>query len=201
MACIPALAALALIFLDDLQGQYAGQVSQLNQSIANLRDVTDETLAAPAALEALHDVEQAGKQLEETAGNPMTGLIGEPQGPLGKQLQTLRMLAGGFIITSLLWASALASMIDRKLWLAAVYFGIAAGCSLFGLIHSPMPGSPLVNPASLPANLPHNAAGQTPFYMATAYFSVALLLLAWDFWMRRIGDHAEEPPHHEEPAV
>ena len=201
LACIPAMAALTLIFLDDLQGQYAGQVGQLNQSIAELRHVAGESLSEPIALEALQAVELAGKQLEETAGNPAIGLIGEPQGPLGKQLQTLRMLAGGFIVTSLLWASALAAMIDRKLWLAAVYFGIAGVCSLFGLIHSPMPGSPLLNPASLPANLPHNAAGQTPFYMAAAYLCAALLLLAWDFWIRESDGAAGDPPADQETSA
>jgi len=201
LACIPALAALTLIFLDDLQGQYAGQVGQLNQSIVHLRAVAGDALSAPATLEAFHEVERAGKQLETIAGNPTIGLIGEPQGPLGKQIQTLRMLAGGFIVTSLLWASALAALIDRKLRLAAAFFAIAGVCSLFGVMHSPMPGSPLLNPAALPANLPHNAAGQTPFYLATAYFSTALMLLAWDFWMRRFGGQPENRLDYEELAA
>ena len=64
--------------------------------------------------------------------------------------------------------------------LAAGYFAVAAVCSLFGVIHSPMPGSPLVNPIALPGNLPENAAGQTPLYMAAGYGCVCLVLLGWN---------------------
>ena len=80
----------------------------------------------------------------------------------GKNVQTLRILSGGFIVTSLLWASAVVALIDQRLRLAAGYFAVAAACSFVGIIHSPLPGSPLVNPLQLPDNLPHNALGQTP---------------------------------------
>ncbi|MCP3691349.1 MAG: permease, partial [Planctomycetaceae bacterium] len=50
----------------------------------------------------------------------------------------LRVLSNGFIITSLIWASALAAMIDRQLTRAAIYYLVAAGCTLFGVIHSPL---------------------------------------------------------------
>ncbi len=53
-------------------------------------------------------------------------------------VQSLRCLANGFIVTSLLWASALAAMLDGKLARSAGYLGIAGICSLFGIIHSPL---------------------------------------------------------------
>ncbi len=53
-------------------------------------------------------------------------------------LLNLRVLSNGFIITSLIWASALAAMIDRQLTRAALYYLVAAGCTLFGVIHSPL---------------------------------------------------------------
>ena len=53
-------------------------------------------------------------------------------------LLNLRVLSNGFIITSLIWASALAAMIDRQLTRAAIYYLVAAGCTLFGVIHSPL---------------------------------------------------------------
>ena len=56
----------------------------------------------------------------------------------------MRILANGYIVTSLLWASALAAMIDRRLQVAAAYFAVAACGTLFGVIHSPLPGSPRV---------------------------------------------------------
>ena len=51
---------------------------------------------------------------------------------------TLEVLAGGFIITSLIWASALAKIIDRKLSGASIYFSVAGILVLFGVIHSPI---------------------------------------------------------------
>jgi AGZA family xanthine/uracil permease-like MFS transporter len=119
-------------------------------------------------------------------------VIGEPAGLLGKNVQTLRALAGGFIVTSLLWASALAALIDRRLLRAAGFLGIAGMCSLFGVIHSPMPGSPLVFPWRLPENLPVNAAGQTPIYFAAGYAAAAVLLILWSQWRGWTGAAAEE---------
>jgi AGZA family xanthine/uracil permease-like MFS transporter len=62
---------------------------------------------------------------------------------------TLRVLAGGFIVTSLLWASALAALIDHQLKRAGIYYCVAAACVMFGVIHSPLPGSPLFLPWEL----------------------------------------------------
>lgn len=97
---------------------------------------------------------------------------------LAKNLQTMRMLSGGFLITGLLWASALAALIDRRLRLAALFFSIAAACSLFGIVHSPASGSPMALPWSLP-DLPKSAQGQLPMQLAMAYLAMAGLLFAW----------------------
>jgi len=193
IACLPALAALMLIFVDNLQGQYADRVSQLNEDIAVLEEtITKADADGPPLREPFEAVKEDAAALENMAGNPGKDKIGEPLGPLGKDVQTLRMLSGGFIVTSLLWASALAAIIDRRLSLAGVYLIIAAACSLFGVIHSPLPGSPLVLPWDLPENLPHNAAGQTPFYMAAAYLAAAALLFAWGWWLA-IGGEKPQP--------
>jgi AGZA family xanthine/uracil permease-like MFS transporter len=195
LGCVPALAALGLIFIDDLQGQYIKAVGPLNQHIGRVEELTSQ-LPENATSEELRQVASAlseqGAALEAIAGNPGENLIGEPVGLLGKNVQTLRALAGGFIITSLLWASMLAAIIDRRLFLAATYLSVAAVASLFGLIHSPLPGSPLVLPWSLPANLPHNAAGQTPFYFAAGYAVAAALLVSWAIWRRIAGELTEE---------
>lgn len=58
---------------------------------------------------------------------------------LAEQIMTLRMLQNGFIVTSLLWASALAAIIDRRLIGAAIYFAVCAVCTLIGIVHSPFP--------------------------------------------------------------
>ncbi len=104
--------------------------------------------------------------------------IDELGAPLAAQVQTMRVLSGGFIVTSVIWASMLAALIDRQLKVAAAYCAVAALASLFGVIHSPAAGSPLVAPWNLP-ELPQVAAGQTPVYLAAGYATVAAMLLVW----------------------
>ena len=60
-------------------------------------------------------------------------------------------------MTSLLWASALAALVDRRLARAAAYLAVAAGASLIGVIHSPHIGSPIGLPWLLA-----DAAGRQP---------------------------------------
>ena len=65
---------------------------------------------------------------------------------LQKDLQTLGMLSNGFVLTSLLWAWALAMIIDRRLSKAALVFFVSATLTMFGFIHSPLPGSKIFLP-------------------------------------------------------
>jgi len=122
--------------------------------------------------------------------------------PLNAQLLTLRILAGGFFLTSLLWASTLAAIIDKQLRRAAAFLAIAGLCALFGMIHSPFPGNPLVLPWALP-EMPEFGRSQTPLRLALAYGLAALLLLAWEFWLSRSPERAldegESPPKHRPP--
>ena len=114
-----------------------------------------------------------------------------------RQVQTLRVLSAGFIVTSLIWASALAAIIDRRLQTAAVYYGIAAVCSLFSIIHSPLKGSPIIAPwdSEQLAEIPAAGAGQTPIYLAGAYALVAIILLVWSFWSQPKPIGEEEAAH------
>ena len=59
-------------------------------------------------------------------------------GYLESQRLYLSVLAGGFIITSLIWASATAKIIDRRYYSASVYFALGGMFVLFGVIHSPL---------------------------------------------------------------
>ncbi len=63
---------------------------------------------------------------------------------LKEKLMTTTMLSNGFILTSLLWAWALAAIIDRKAITAAVVFAAAGTLTLFGFIHSPIGRESLV---------------------------------------------------------
>jgi AGZA family xanthine/uracil permease-like MFS transporter len=112
-------------------------------------------------------------------------------GPLNPQtsgeLQTIRMLASGFIITSLLWASALAALIDHRLIRAGVFFLIAAVLVAFGIMHSPLPGSPMFLPWQLTAEF------QRPIYQYTlGYGLVAILLVTWGCFTKPNMMHAVE---------
>ena len=122
LACVPALAQLALIFIDKL--------------------------------------------------SPFLGAELPPQ--LRAETQTVRILANGFIVTSLIWASALAGLIDRQMWRAARLFLLAAFLTLFGFMHSPEPGSPLFLPWHVSVE-----SARPVWQYATGYFAVALLCGVW----------------------
>lgn len=118
-------------------------------------------------------------------GHSLTSLGASPATvTLADALQTLRTLSNGFVITSLLWASTLAMLIDRRYWSAAGFLSSSAACSLFGVIHSPLAGSPLALPWNLPvATLAAPSAGQTPVIMATSYTAMALVVLVGGHWL------------------
>ena len=205
LACLPALAALVLLFTDNLQGQYMVRAGELSQSIREYKQSVDPPPADSPARAAWDALEQKADRLRAITEDHGTKFGNEPVAPLREQLarnlQTLRMLAGGFIVTSLIWASALAALIDRRLTLAATWFAVAAACALFGIIHSPMPGSPLVNPFQLPEDLPTMAAGQTPLYLAAAYLAGAALILVWGWLItdKRTNHDIDDIPAEKEP--
>ena len=116
---------------------------------------------------------------------------------LGHALQTMQMLSGGFIVTSLLWASLLAAIIDRRLYLSGLVLVICGAFTLFGVMHSPFPDEQLFWPWAIP-ELPEAAAEQTPIHMAAAYFVAAALMFAWGWWMEFSGQKLEplaQPKH------
>jgi AGZA family xanthine/uracil permease-like MFS transporter len=55
-----------------------------------------------------------------------------------EKILNLRILAGGFIITSLIWSSAMARIIDRRFVSASIYMAAGGIMVLFGVMHSPM---------------------------------------------------------------
>jgi len=129
-------------------------------------------LACVPALAALAYI-FVGKFTGELLGHNLT------EGDLSEALQldigTLRILANGFIVTSLLWASWLAALIDRRLKLAAIFAVVMAGCALFGIMHSPEVNGGMFFPWQL-----EDAIRNIPYRYAIGYMIVAVLLLAWD---------------------
>jgi AGZA family xanthine/uracil permease-like MFS transporter len=105
---------------------------------------------------------------------------------------TVTILAGGFIVTSLLWGTALAHLIDGRARSAAATFLVAAAAAWFGVIHSPLPSGAILPPAQALARLAAEGraapvAGQTPYHWAAAYGAVAATVLL-------IGRLAPPPP-------
>jgi hypothetical protein len=98
------------------------------------------------------------------------------------EIATIRSLGNGFIITSLLWASTLAAMIDREFRKAAICMTIAAGLSLFGIMHSPFPGAAMFFVLNLDP-----ASQQTPLSYVVGYLLVAAMMIGWDAWLRKTG--------------
>jgi AGZA family xanthine/uracil permease-like MFS transporter len=80
-------------------------------------------------------------------------------GDAGTTYQTLLMLGNGFILTALLWGSALAWIVDRRLELAALVFVLASVATLFGLIHSPLPTGAIFFPWAVDSPWPGALAG------------------------------------------
>jgi adenine/guanine/hypoxanthine permease len=81
----------------------------------------------------------------------------------------LLVLGNGFILTALLWASALVAIIEGRLRVASVVLAIAGVATLFGLIHSPLPDGAVFWPWAV--------ASATPPTLAAAYGVAASLLL------------------------
>ncbi len=102
VACLPALAKLMVIILDQLEG---------------VIDFSNADAFAVASAQSL--------------------------------MLRLNVLAGGFILTSLIWASATARIIDRKYSTAAIYFLAGGALTVFGLMHSPLPGDRMFSPNQL----------------------------------------------------
>jgi len=73
--------------------------------------------------------------------------------------QSLLILGNGFVLTALLWGSALAWIIDGRLELAGLIFALCSVASLFGLIHSPLATGALVAPWMVDSPWPETLAG------------------------------------------
>ena len=91
------------------------------------------------------------------------------------------VLAGGFILTSLIWASATAKMIDRKFGSAAIYFAIGGVLTMFGFMHSPLPGDKTFFPWQIKDAVFDGLPRKLVIEFAIAYLVMAVLmfLMGW----------------------
>ncbi len=82
----------------------------------------------------------------------------------------LLVLGNGFVLTAVLWGSALVFIIDQRLLSAAGVWAAASAASLFGVIHSPHPAGAFFWPWSA-------TPGGAPARLAGAYGVLAVLCL------------------------
>jgi adenine/guanine/hypoxanthine permease len=85
--------------------------------------------------------------------------------------QALLVLGNGFILTAVLWSSALVAIIDRRPGAAALVLALASLATLCGLVHSPLPSGAVFWPWSSAAPL------TTVVPLAGAYGALAGLAL------------------------
>jgi AGZA family xanthine/uracil permease-like MFS transporter len=121
----------------------------------------------------------------------MAELAPEDAERLNSLLLHLRVLAGGFIITSVIWAAALAKIIDRRFYSASLWLAIAGILVLFGIIHSPVPGDRMFWPWQ--AGLVPGPSGglvadaairKVILEFSAAYLLMALILFVLGWWLR-----------------
>ena len=120
-------------------------------------------------------------QLERLAGSGALDMSKAPE-----LIHQITVLAGGFILTSLLWASATAKIIDRRYSVAAIYFAVGGMLTLFGLMHSPLPGDQMFWPWQIfDSGVLGSEQAASVRDFAIAYLVMALLMFGLQV---RLGD-------------
>ncbi len=118
-------------------------------------------------------------------------------------MQTLRCLASGFIVSGLLWAAALAMILDGRLVAAAVYLLVAAGFAFFGVIHSPLSPEKIGLPWDVLAAVPEKYAAavkyQSPYHWTAAYALMAAVL--WGLSLFPPREEGPEPASPSKPSM
>ncbi len=112
-------------------------------------------------------------------------------------LQVLTVLSGGFIVTSLIWGTWFAWMIDGRWRAAAGVLVLGAVLAWVGVIHSPLRGGPLLWPWEVETRLRQGGQMEatrklTPGLWAAAYLGMAGVVLVAGLAGRRVEEAGEE---------
>jgi AGZA family xanthine/uracil permease-like MFS transporter len=121
---------------------------------------------------------------------------------LKSKLATLGILQGGFILVSLLWAWILAAIIDRKFRVAGIVLMFTSIFTLFGIIHSPLPGNNRIflpiGPDSWGSIVLPAALRPVIFEYAAGYAAAAVILLIWGWYLRSAGITTAKDHHRDD---
>jgi AGZA family xanthine/uracil permease-like MFS transporter len=93
-------------------------------------------------------------------------------------------LGNGFILTGMLWGAFLAELINRRLKISAVYLGVLALFSFFGIVHSCSPDGNIYLPWLLTG-----MARKIPYQFALGYVGLAVMFL-----LLSVTAASKEPP-------
>ena len=97
----------------------------------------------------------------------------------------INVLAGGFILTSLIWASVTAQVIDRRYYSAGVFFLAGAVLTLFGLMHSPLKDDQMFLPHKLfDLDVMSFKQRSIAIQFICTYLLAAGLMFGLGFWLR-----------------
>ncbi len=111
---------------------------------------------------------------------------------LAKSWLMANVLAGGFIFTSVIWASATANIIDRKYLVAAIYLALGGAFTLFGIMHSPLDGDKMFLPNQLFDGESFDEAKVAAVRdFAIAYFVMAALMIG--LWQVAPHEDSDKP--------
>ena len=110
---------------------------------------------------------------------------GDLTGEMAAGYRATLLFGNGFIVTSLLWGGAFASLLDHDLVRSALFILACAGATLCGIIHSPLPSGAIF----LPWQPPQPITG----HLAAGYAAMALLLLLLHRWGRHTRTRRGEP--------
>ena len=125
-----------------------------------------------------------GNQLLVAAGRSAADLTGDG----AVAWSTLLVLGNGFIVTALVWGSALVAIVEQRLRVAGAVLALAALATLFGVIHSPLPDGAVFWPWAV--------SSVVPIMLAAGYgvASAVLLLLGDGVSEGASIDRGSQPP-------
>jgi AGZA family xanthine/uracil permease-like MFS transporter len=94
-------------------------------------------------------------QIFASLGKAATDLTGDAVG----LYRATQLLGNGFIVTALLWGGGFAALLDHRMRKTALFMVIAAGATVCGIIHSPLPGGAMFLPWRVPDTIVLHLAG------------------------------------------
>lgn len=103
----------------------------------------------------------------------MLGSLGRDPATLEGELKMMHLatmlLGNGFIVTALLWGSAVSFMLEHRLVMAAIAWGACVPLTLSGLMHSPLANGALFSPLAPPFPI--------VWHLAAGYGAISVLML------------------------